>query len=97
MSIIFRYLKPLFEFWGRSNRSNFGLIGCTKQVLLPLGNWFEVFPTLSIEQTVVFFIDCTLNCAIWCDDVEWFSRRLPILPFNHDNVSGSLPVRMIGC
>jgi len=43
-----------------------------EQVLLSIGSWFEVLPTLGIEKIVLLCIDHAINRTICCYDIKWY-------------------------
>jgi hypothetical protein len=71
-------------------RSKVGLINHPLELLFTSCNAFEPLPSVQIKKIVVSGIYGTCHRIISCNNGKRYRGNLPILPFNHDIVLGSL-------
>ena len=76
--------------WCRAVQLELGLVDHAEELLVLLGNPLKPFPTIKIEEVILFGINCAGDRVISSNDGEGFLSNLPILPFDHDIVLGAL-------
>ena len=87
VSVVARNFEAVFEARGSVEGAELGLVDHLGKLLLPASNRLELLPARQVEEVVVPGIEGTGHRVIDCEDLEWFSCDLPILPFNHDIIT----------
>ena len=67
--------------------AQFGLVSHADQLLLPLGNTFESFPSFKVEKVVISCINGTGDRIICSNYAEGFRGDLPIFQFYQNIVA----------
>jgi len=76
--------------WCRAIRPELGLVNHAKELLVTLGNALEPLPTIKIKEAIFFGINCAGDRVVSGNNGEGFRSNLPIFPFDHDVVLGTL-------
>jgi len=76
--------------WRCAVRPELGLVNHAKELLVAFGNALEPFPTIKIKKAIFLGINCAGDRVVSGNEGEGLRGNLPIFPFNHDVVLGTL-------
>ncbi len=95
MPVVTGNFETILVSWGHVERLKLGLVDHTGKLFLSPGDAFELFPTGQVEDVVLSGIDGTGDRIIGSNNLEGFRGDLPILPFNHHIVAGTIVIRVV--